>query len=83
MDLISPTTYFPYTGELISRSIITEKHCDITDVRYSAEAHIYCSAQPSVFFHIVLNDDVNTFLSFSSSTKKLLCELVVSAYCLL
>ena len=32
---------------------------DVTDLRYSAEAHLYFSAQASVFSHIVRNDVVN------------------------
>ena len=50
---------------------------------YNAEAHICCSAQPSVFYHIVLNAEVNTFPSFNSSIKRLLCAVVVEAFCLL
>ena len=37
----------------------------------------------SVFYHIVLNDYFNNFISFSSSLKKCICEVVVAAYCLL
>ena len=54
-----------------------------TDIRYSAEAHIYWSAQISVFSHIILNVDVSTFCSFKSSIKRLLCAVVVAASCLL
>ena len=50
-------------------------------MRYSAEAHIYFSAQPSVFSHIVINVDVSTF--FYSSIKRFLCEVVVAESCLL
>ena len=46
---------------------------------YSAEEHLYCSAQPSVFSHIVLNDDANNFRSFNSSTERLLFGVVVAA----
>ena len=52
-------------------------------MRYIAEAHLYCSAQPSIFSHISLNDDVNTFLSFKSSIKRLLDVLVVVESCFL
>ena len=44
---------------------------------------MYCSAQPSVFYHIVLNDVVNTCLFLSNDINRLLCEVVVAAYCLL
>ena len=37
------------------------KNKNETDIRYSAESNIYCSEQPSVFSHIVVNDVVNTF----------------------
>ena len=52
-------------------------------MRYSAEAHIYGYAQPSVFSHIVLNVDVSNFGSFNSSIKRLLCAVVVAESCLL
>ena len=35
---------------------------DKTDMRYSAETHTYCSEQPSVFSHIVLNVDILFFV---------------------
>ena len=44
---------------------------------------MYCSAQPSVFSHIVLNDVFNTFLLFSNDINRLLCAVVVAASCLL
>ena len=56
---------------------------NITDSRYSAESHMYCSAQPSVFSHILLNDVVNTFLFFRNEINCLLCDVVVTAYFLL
>ena len=61
MELIPSTTSLPCPGALIPLSIINEYHWDKTDISYSAEAHLYCSAQTSVFSHIVLNSDVNTF----------------------
>ena len=60
-----------------------EEACDITDIRYSTEAHLYCSAQPSVFYYIVINDVVNTRLFLSNDIDRLLCALVVAASCLL
>ena len=66
----------------MTQSIITEKLGDITDIRYSAEANIYCSEHPSVFPHILLKDVVNVF-SLSSEIKRLLCAVVVVASCLL
>ena len=83
MELRPSTNYFPWTGAIIPLSIIIEKHGDKTDIRYSAEAHLYCSAQPSIFTHIVLSVDVSTFFPFNSSIKHLLCAVVVAAYCLL
>ena len=56
---------------------------DITDIRYSAEAHLYCSAQPSVFYHIVLNNVINTCLFLRNDINRLLCAVVVSAFCFL
>ena len=73
----------PCPGALMPQSIIMEKVWDITDIRYSAEAHIYCSAQPSVFSHILLNDVVITFFSLRNEIKRLLCAVVVAASCLL
>ena len=31
------------------------------DIGYSAEEHLYCSSQPSVFYYILINDAVNVF----------------------
>ena len=80
MALRPSTTSLTCTVSLIPQSIIIEKHWGKTDIRYSAEAHIYCSAQPSVFSHIVLNDSANTFISFNGSIRRLLCAVVVEAY---
>ena len=44
---------------------------------------MYCSAQPSVFSHIVLKDALNNFFSLSNEIKRLLCTVVVAASCLL
>ena len=44
---------------------------------------MYCSAQPSVFFHIVFNDIFNTSLFLSNDINRLLCAVVVAASCLL
>ena len=44
---------------------------------------MYCSAQPSVFSHIVLNDVVNPFLFLINDINRLLCDVVVVASCLL
>ena len=44
---------------------------------------MYCSAQPSVFSHILLNDVVNTCLFFIDDINSLLFAVVVAAYCLL
>ena len=52
------TLYFPSgidTGRLFSLS----QH-----IRYSAEAHLYYLSQPSVFYHIVINDVVNFIFFF-------------------
>ena len=80
MELRPSTTSFPCPGVLIPQSNIIEWHWDKTDIRYSAEAHIYCSAQPSVFSHIVLNVD---FFFQNSSIKQFLCAVVVAESCLL
>ena len=61
MSLRPSTTYFPCPGALIPRSIIPEYYCDITDISCSAKAYLYCSAQSSLFFHILLNYDINNF----------------------
>ena len=58
-------------------------HCDITDKRYSAEAHLYCSAQPSVFSQILDNDIFNKFFYLSNEINRLLCAVVVAVSCLL
>ena len=79
--LMPATTSLPCPGALILRSIIIEWFWDKTDMRYSDEAHLYCSAQPSVFSHIVINFDIS-FWFFNNSIKQFLCEVVVSAYCL-
>ena len=44
---------------------------------------MYCSAQPSVFYHIVLNDVFNTFSFLNNDINRLLCAVVVAASCLL
>ena len=44
---------------------------------------MYCSAQPSVFSHVVLNDVVNTCLLLSNDINRLLCAVVVASSCLL
>ena len=44
---------------------------------------MYCSAQPLVFSDIVINDDVNNFLSLNNEAKRLLYEVVVAASYLL
>ena len=44
---------------------------------------MYCSTQQSVFFHILLNDIFNTFLSFSNEIERFLFAVVVAASCLL
>ena len=79
----SSTTSSPCPGALKPQSIITQEHCDITDISYSIEAHQYCSSQSSVFYHILLNDDVNNFLSFNISIKRFMRELGVEESCLL
>ena len=60
-----------------------EDNWDKTDIRYSAEAHTYCSAQPSVFSHIELNVYVSTFGYSNSSIKCFLCAAVVAVSYLL
>ena len=62
MELIPSTTSLTCRGALILLSIITEYHCNITDIRYSAKSHIYWSAQPPVFSRISVNDGVHYFL---------------------
>ena len=52
-------------------------------MRYSDEAHLYYSAKPSVFYHIVINVVVSNFYSFNSPIKRLLCAVVVTAPCLI
>ena len=44
---------------------------------------MYCSAQPSLFSHILLNDVVITFFSLRNEIKRLLISVVVAASCLL
>ena len=44
---------------------------------------MFCSAQPSVFSHIVLNDVFNAFFSLSNEIHSLLCAVLVTASCLL
>ena len=38
---------------------------------------MYCSAQPSLFSHIVRNDVFNNCLLLSNDINRLLCSLVV------
>ena len=47
-------------------------------MRYSAEAHLYCSARPSVFSNILLDDDFKHFY-FENSIKRFMCGVVVEA----
>ena len=54
------------------------KACSISlfyDIRYSAEAHLYCSEQPSVLSHIVLSNVFNNFLFLSNEINRLLCAV--------
>ena len=44
---------------------------------------MYCSAQPSVFYYILPNDVVNTFLSLRNDIKCLMCAVVVAESCFL
>ena len=75
------TTSLSCPGALIPQSNIIYWPWDKTDMRYSYVAHIYCSAQPSVFSHIVLNVDVSN--CFNSSIKSFLCAVVVTESCFL
>ena len=59
------------------------KDWEKNDIRYSEEAHIYCSAQPTLFPHIVLNDYIINLFIFNSSIKRFLCAVVVVASFLL
>ena len=59
MTLRPLNTSFSCPGTLIPQSIITDSNWYINDKSYSAEAHLYLSAQPSVFYHIVINAEVN------------------------
>ena len=61
MALRPLTTSLSCPYALIPQSIISNQHWDITDIRYSVEAHLYCSPQPSIFFHILLNANVNNY----------------------
>ena len=83
MALRPLATSFPWPDALIPRSILIEKHWNKNYIRYSAEAHLYCSTKPSVFYHIVLNVDIGTFCSFNISIKCLICAVVVTASFLL
>ena len=61
MELRTSTTSLTCPGLLIPRSNIFDRSWDKTYMRYSAEAHLYCSAQPEVFSHIVPNVDISFF----------------------
>ena len=65
MGLIPPTTSLPWQGALIPQSNIIEWHWYKT--------HLYCSAQPSKFPHIVLNVDVSNFFKQSNKTFSVYC----------
>ena len=51
-----------------TQSIIIELRWDKIYMRYSAEAYIYCSVQPSVFSYILLNVEVSFFLKQTNQT---------------
>ena len=83
MAIRPSTTSLLCLGAFITRSIVIEWHWDKTDIRYSFEAYLYCSVQPSVFYHIVLIVDVSTFSFFYISIKRLMCVVAVAESCLL
>ena len=76
MILRPSTTSLPCTGALIPWPIVIEWLWDKTGIRYSAEAHLYCSAQPSSFYHIVLNADVNIFFFKQSNQTFDVCGII-------
>ena len=48
------TTSLKFPGAFIPWPIITEHLCDNMDNNYNTVAHIYSSAQTSVFYHSVI-----------------------------
>ena len=50
MTMSPYNTSLPLPGALMPQSIITEYYCDITDISYSAEAHLYCSTRVFPYF---------------------------------
>ena len=53
---------------------------DKIDNKYNSFAHIYCSAHPSIFSHIVLLLVCKIFFCCNSCNRCLLCAAVVAAY---
>ena len=51
------------------------KNKNETDIRYSAEARLYCLAQPSLFYHILINDVINNVFYLSNEIKRFLCAV--------
>ena len=56
------TTSMPFYGDLTPLSIMMLYACANIDNKYSTVAQHYCSAQPSLFYYIVLVLENNTFL---------------------
>ena len=83
MALWPYTTSLPWPDVLIPRSIITEKSCNNIDIRYNAVAHLYCSAQPYVFYHILIIVFCIMLRFFNNSMMRLMCAVVVTEYCLM
>ena len=54
------TTSLPFNGSPTSLSIMMLYACDNIYNKYSAVTYQYCSAQPSIFSHIVLMSAKNT-----------------------
>ena len=52
-------------------------------MRYSDVEYLYCSAHPSLFFHIVLNYEISLILLFNNLIKLLTYSVLVAAFCLM
>ena len=83
ISLFRPSkTPFPFPGSLIPWSIIIVWHWDITDIRYSAEVHIYISLHNHQYFPIFYLM-LTSVIFFNIWIKRFLCAVVVSESCLL
>ena len=77
------TTSLPFHGDPKSQPVMMLYVSDYIDNKYSAFAQWYCSAQPSVFSHVVLMSANSTVRFCKKSILFSMCSAVVLISCLM